>query len=122
MLGGSLKAGGVPMAKTAISAAQRNVFKRHNWPPLLYGCADHGITGGKTRYIGTAEGLIKAGVLRPQDTPGNPACPNKWGRWGYCNGIRFGAMRLGDKILVELYGHERGDGEADDDDDEEPED
>lgn len=99
--------------KTARTLAQRNVFKRKNWPPVL--CGDHGISGGKTHYLGTAEGLIRAGVLRPEDTPGNPACPNKWARWGICNGIHFGAQRLGDEILVDLYGHKRND--VDDEDD-----
>jgi hypothetical protein len=80
---------------------QANRFCRRNWPPECEGNPDVDHDGDT--YEGSADALIAAGVLRPQDTPGHPACPRQWARFGFCNGIKFGAWRLGSRIFVSVY-------------------
>lgn len=72
-----------------------------DWPPDCEGNSDIAFDGGE--IVGTAKALVAAKVLLPQDVPGNPECPRQWARWGRYNGTRFGAVRVGQKIVVALY-------------------
>jgi hypothetical protein len=72
-----------------------------DWPPSL----DHQTEiklgdGRRWHFLGSADAMLRAGLLDAAEIPGNPACKYSWRLLGWRDVGCFQAVRLGNSIAV----------------------
>jgi hypothetical protein len=80
-----------------------------DWPPSL----DHQTEiklgdGSRWHFLGSADAILRAGLLDANEIPGNPACKYSWRVLGWRDVGCFQAVRLGNSIAVTVLDAGKG--------------